>query len=171
MKKKKTANTKALIGIAANIRAASSKTKLSIEQIKAAKDAGCPAFHPSGRIDCDALIEYAAEHPGEVGIEDGTVNKHLEEALRVRVDRMTREVKLGILKKQLIDKGKARSGVQAAISLLFTELDRLFLAELPGSAKGKDEMGIKREAELKITELRTVLAAKFAAIGEGEDDN
>jgi hypothetical protein len=149
------------LGWAGNARAAASKTKLTLEQVKAAKDAGCPAFHPSGRIECDKLIEI-------VGL-DGKVDKRLEEALRIRVDRMTRELRFGVLKGRLIDKAIVRQGITAGVSTLFTELDRV-RGEAPGALKGNSEREIDIWFERQINHIRSNLTAKFAAIGEGESD-
>jgi hypothetical protein len=156
------------LGWAGNARAAASKTKLTLEQVKAAKDAGCPAFHPSGRIECDKLIEWVAANPEIVGL-DGKVDKRLEEALRIRVDRMTRELRFGVLKGRLIDKAIVRQGITAGVSTLFTELDRV-RGEAPGALKGNSEREIDIWFERQINHIRSNLTAKFAAIGEGESD-
>lgn len=89
------------IGTAMNAEAASSLTGFSSDQINAARDAGCRAFHPSGRIDCDELVNWMAVHPEVVDMH-GKVDKRVEETLRIRVDRLWREEKLKAVQKKNI---------------------------------------------------------------------
>ena len=92
MKKAKNA-TKSLepIGLAQNMKAAASRSKLPLAMVQAAKDAGAKAFHPSGRIDCDALIEFVATMPDKP---DDAPDYYLERAKDLRAARQLKEQKL-----------------------------------------------------------------------------
>ena len=66
---------------------------------------------------------------------------------------------------EVVNREQITGGIQTAMAILFSELDRLFTSELPASAKGLDEAGIAAKAKQKISELKVVLREKFAAIG------
>lgn len=80
---------------------AASKTGLEIEIVAAAKDAGCGAFRARGDVDCDALIAWLSEHP-EIATSAGVINRNLEEALKIRADRMLKEHKLEVARRGVI---------------------------------------------------------------------
>lgn len=85
---------KSSLGRAPNQAAASSKTGLSVDTIRAAKDAGCPAFRIRGDVDCDALVKWISKHPDSLHEDDNAPNKPLEEALKMRAERKLKEYKL-----------------------------------------------------------------------------
>src|ERR1043166_4699121 len=51
------------IGTAVSMKACAALTGLTFRAVQAAKDAGCPAIKQNGRVDCDALIKWLANHP------------------------------------------------------------------------------------------------------------
>lgn len=72
------------------------------EIVSAAKEAGCEAFRARGGVNCDVLLQWLSEHP-EVGAATGVINKVLEEALKIRADRQTKEHKLAEMKRRGTD--------------------------------------------------------------------
>jgi len=59
--------------------------------VKAAQDAGCSAFKNGGRIDCEMLLEFIAKNPKVAG---SSVNIRVEQALKMRAERMLKEQEL-----------------------------------------------------------------------------
>lgn len=98
------------LGIALNMEAAASRTELPRELVEAARNQGCTAFHQSGRIDCDALLDYVAAHPDLIPKKDPNAdapNILLEEARLKRVNRQIREEKLLEIRRKVITKSEA----------------------------------------------------------------
>jgi hypothetical protein len=114
------------LGVAMNASAAAARTGLSLAQIKAAKAGGCDAFKPNGRINCDELLDWMRLHPDVLEMH-GQLDKHVEEALRIRVDRLTREVRLAVLQKKFI----SRDEVGRRLLALGTEQKAILNDALP----------------------------------------
>jgi hypothetical protein len=94
------------IGIATTLAAAATITGLSATTIQACKAAGCRAFQANGRIDCDALIEFAATLPDTGDAPDYA----LERAKKMRADRMLKEQQFKERDKMLWPIEKVRLG-------------------------------------------------------------
>jgi phage terminase Nu1 subunit (DNA packaging protein) len=90
------------IGTAVSMKACAALTGLTFRAVQAAKDAGCPAIKQNGRVDCDALIKWLANHPQVLEGAGLQVNSDVEQALKIRADRMLREHKLAVLRGQYV---------------------------------------------------------------------
>ena len=88
--------------------AAASVCKVSLRIVQAAKDAGCSAIDPSGRVDCQALIDWIGCHPETVKSGAGADSLDMETVLKVRAERQTREFKLEVLKGKYIPRDSAK---------------------------------------------------------------
>jgi hypothetical protein len=90
------------LGIALNMDGAAARTNLGRDKVKLARDRGCTAFHASGRVDCDALLDFVANNAQLFATDDDKPNLDLEEALTARVNRKIREEKLLEIRKRVI---------------------------------------------------------------------
>jgi hypothetical protein len=75
------------LGIATTMKAAVSITGLPIEILKTLQANGSKAFKANGRVDCDMALEEASHLPQS----PSSANYHVEQALKMRADRMLRE--------------------------------------------------------------------------------
>lgn len=66
--------------------------------------------------------------------------------------------------RSVISKAEVSTGIKAGVALMFSELDRLFLNELPPALKGLDELAIKGRCAAAIGKLRDTLREKFAKL-------
>ena len=89
-----------LLGTAQNQKAAASICGLSQGIVTAARDAGCPAFSRRGTVDCDALMEWVATHKDDLSKDK--VDYGLEKALKMRVERETKEFQLQVKRGQFV---------------------------------------------------------------------
>ena len=67
-----------------------------------------------------------------------------------------------------ISKDEVSTGIKASVALMFSELDRLFLNELPPALKGLDELSIKARCNTAIGQLRQSLRERFGKMGGAE---
>jgi hypothetical protein len=100
------------LGIALNMDGAAARTKLDRDKVKTARDHGCQAFHPSGRVDCDALLDFVANNPQIFEASDKP-NLALEEALTARVNRKIREEKLLEIRKKVASRAELGQRLKA----------------------------------------------------------
>jgi hypothetical protein len=89
-------------GIAPSMAAASALSGITRRALQAAKRAGCPAFHASGRVHLDRLQEWLAENPEVLDAAGDALSKDTELALKTRADRMLREHKLAVLRGEYV---------------------------------------------------------------------
>lgn len=68
---------------------------------------------------------------------------------------------------ELIDRATISDGLARAIGIMFSELDRVFCAEVPARVKGRDEIGIRHICRTEIERLKESLKEKFAEMGKG----
>jgi hypothetical protein len=102
--KKTTPPTKKELGTVSNLSAAEARTRLTRSTIVRCRDAGCEAFKPNGRIDCDALLKFAETLPDLA--DDDAVDYGLERAKKMRAERNLKEVQVAKLRGTLIDREK-----------------------------------------------------------------
>jgi hypothetical protein len=89
--KKRTKKSTNKLGTATTLRACMVKTGLPLNAIKSAQAGACVAFKANGRIDCDELIEFIANHPPT---DTDAPDYFTERALSMRADRKLKEQKL-----------------------------------------------------------------------------
>jgi hypothetical protein len=125
--------------------------------LKKVKEAGCPAFKLGSRVSARDLLHWLlSANPKEANI-----NWHArwKKAVAER-----EEIRLAKDRAEVIDRSNAHRGIAAGVSVLFTELERHFLSELPPTLVGLDALAIRRVSEKKIEGLRETLRTKFAEI-------
>jgi hypothetical protein len=113
LKKERAKNSKKTLGVAPNMAAAAARTGLHPDVVKEAKGRGCTAFHQSGRVDCDALLEYVVSNPQLMDGTEDRPNRALEEALLIRTNRLLREEKLLDVRHKVIRKVEMAQRVRA----------------------------------------------------------
>lgn len=119
------------LGVAPNMAAAAARTGLHPDAVKEAKARGCTAFHQSGRVDCDALLEYAIANPKLLEQDDGKPNMQLEQALLIRTNRLIREQKLLDIRNKNITRAEMGQRLRA----LGLEQKAILEKELKGNPK------------------------------------
>lgn len=134
-----------------NMDAAVARTKLSRTLVEAARNAGCKAFHPSGRVDCVYLVEYVAEHPELAPKEsEESPNALIEDARLKRVNREIREEKLLEIRRKIIKKTEAGQRLYALGKRVRTIIE----TELKGRPKVIAKIcGLMRDAVEEWKEL------------------
>lgn len=137
--------------------ACAAATHIPLTTIKLAKRSGSDAFQRQ-RVDLARLLRWLFDPTRDKsGIDySAEFKKWQSKREKLRYDREAG---------RMIDKSEARSGAQTAMSAVFSEIDRLFLTELPPALKGRDEGAILAELKRKVSELRKELRRKFDAIG------
>ena len=103
------------IGLAVSLKSAACVTGLSYRAVQAAKAAGCRAIKPSGRVNCDALLEWLASHPEILEASGDKIDRDVEITLRVRADREIREHRLALLRGEYISTHQVEMDVAAMI--------------------------------------------------------
>ena len=131
----------------------SGQTGIPLPLIRKARREGCPAFLPGNRIDLGALLKWIFNDDGEAG----SINwsEKLDEFRAKR-----EEIKLKIDKELALDADETETAVKSATALLFGELDRLFITELPPALKGLDERAIRARCRGVIGALKAEVRTK-----------
>lgn len=122
-----------------------------------AKKKGCAAFK-SNRVYLEPLLRWLFAQ----GVDDSDVDwsKELrkEQALRERIKRKKDE-------QEVIAFSEVKADASEIMTLLFSELDRVFLNEQPATGKGLDEHGLRALNKKHVEALRDSLRVKLEAIG------
>jgi hypothetical protein len=129
------------------------QTGIPLPLIRKARREGCPAFIAGNRIDLGALLKWIFTDEDEAGAINWS--EKLDEFRAKR-----EEIKLAIDKELALDADETETAVKSATALLFAELDRLFITELPPALKGLDERAIRARCRGVIGELKTQVRAK-----------
>jgi hypothetical protein len=79
------------LGIAATLKAAASVCGISRRVVQAAKNQGCAATRSDGRVDCDGLVEWLAQHPETLAIAGQALSRDEEVVLKIRAERKIKE--------------------------------------------------------------------------------
>src|SRR5437867_9796580 len=90
------------LGVAVSMKAASAMTGLSAEVLTLAKASGCQAFKERGSVNLDELLEWVAANSSKMEGAGVIVERKSEELLRLRADRLTREFRLAVLRKEYV---------------------------------------------------------------------
>jgi len=94
--------TPRVLGMASNFKACAAQTGLPLQAVHAAKDNGCPAWKANGRIDCDVLVAWYAEHQDILEKFSKVPNIEVEKALLVRARRLDMEQRTAIRGEKLV---------------------------------------------------------------------
>ena len=137
------------LGIAPTMAAAASITGLAPEIVSAAKEAGCEAFRSRGDVNCDVLMQWLAEHP-EIAAETGVINKPLEEALKIRAERQTKEHKLAELKRKVIPIDEVKRTYTRSV---LAAKSKLLSSDKAIGMKAKLRLGITEDQLTKLSEI------------------
>lgn len=117
------------LGMASNYKAASVITGLPVAAIQAAKDSGCPAWKANGRIDCDALVTWMAEHQDVLAQFSDVPNIEVERALLVKARRLDLEQRTAQRGKTLVEiatvKREIGKMILSAKAQLMTNIDSI----------------------------------------------
>lgn len=98
--------------IAPTMQSAAGRLNLSLDVLKAAKDAGCDAFRERGSVDCDRLPKWLAEHPDILSGEPGGMpSKAIEQALLLRARRQREEHRLAVERREYVLAAEVRRGI------------------------------------------------------------
>src|SRR5690242_16848395 len=119
---KKPSHAQKGLKIAQSMAAAASELRLPVEVVQNAKNSGCGAFRDGGRIDCDALRAWLDADPTRYQLANGQIDKRVEDALRIRADRQTREFKLQVLKEQYLHVDDIRRDYTRAVYSMKSKL-------------------------------------------------
>lgn len=129
--------------------------------IRRAKAAGCDAFEAAGRVSLARLLPWLFKNrDGGEAVDYGQQLKEWQ----AKREKLKHDKDAG----RVLDRDEVRSGIRGAMALLFVELERAFLSELPPTLKGLQEGPIKERCAKAISGLRKTLRVKFAEIGKEE---
>ncbi len=69
---------------------------------------------------------------------------------------------------KVLDAAEVCTAIRSCVSVLFSELDKRFLNELPSSLKGKTEVQIRNDCAGVIEQLKDRLRSAFDKIAQGQ---
>ena len=130
-----------------------------ISVLKQAKSLGCPAFK-HGRVYFAEFLPWLFT----TMMTDSTVNWGEESK---KLDVLLKRVELAEKEKRVIDRGSVADGIAKAQSTLFSELDRVFVSELPARGKGMDEVKLQILSRSEIEKLKETLGSQLQKLTEG----
>lgn len=122
------------LGIAKNVKAASTMTGIPVDAIRAAKDAaaaidGKQVWRQNGNIDCDLLVTWMAEHQEILHQFSDVPNIEIEKALLVKARRLDMEQRTAIRGKHLVETHVVKRDVGKMIlvakGMLMTNIDSI----------------------------------------------
>src|SRR5262245_30914475 len=90
------------LGTANSMKSAAAICGISRRAVQAAKNAGCPAVKPSGRVNCDALLEWLAVHPETLSLAGQAISRDEEMVLKIRAERQLKQHALAVKRKEYI---------------------------------------------------------------------
>lgn len=122
-----------------------------------AKKQGCAAFDGSGRVRLLPLIRWIFSEEREEGSVDWGYKfeeyRAKREALKLRKE-----------EGESLDADEVRDVVARGVATLFTELERMFVNELPPALAGLDAVNIRIRAERATAEIKTAVREKVKTI-------
>ena len=98
------------------MKAAASVCGISLRACQAAKNGGCKAVATSGRVDCDALLEWLALHPEALAIAGQKLSRDEEQVLLIRAQRLLKENQLAIQSGRFVSAEQVERDTFAMIS-------------------------------------------------------
>lgn len=131
------------------------QTGIPLPLIKKARREGCTAFLPGNRLDLAVLLKWIFTDDGEASAINWS--EKLDEFRAKR-----EEIKLAKDKELALDADETETAVKSAVALLFSELERLFVTELPPALKGLDERAIRARCRLQIGAMKAEVRGKVA---------
>lgn len=99
------------LGIAPSLKAAASVCGISLRAVQAAKNEGCPAIQPSGRVNCDALMLWIQEHPEALALAGQALSKDEETVLKLRAERLLKEHSLACKRNEFVPVADAAKAI------------------------------------------------------------
>lgn len=145
---------------------ASRLTGISRQTLTSYRKDGCPAFRPNGEVDLLTLEVWLAEHGKEAGRIPTDLQRariRLLDAQSVRVEHQN-QLRAG----RMVDVEDVTHGLQRAMAIVFGDLERIFLSELPPALKGLDEAAIAQRCRREIDRLKDGLRTRFEALARKE---
>ena len=159
MKKAKTKPNPSPLPVFDSMAQCSGATGIPLSVIRNAKRSGCPGF-AWHRVELAALLRWMFR-------EDGTADQDWSAQL-VRWNAELAKLRLDRERALMVDRAEVITGLRSAMVVLFGEIDRRFLNELPPVLRGLGEVEIRAKASAAVEDLRTSLRARFDALGKGE---
>ena len=141
-------------------------TKISRTTLAAYKRDGCGAFKANGQVNLVELDVWTETNGKRTAKDSEEMRVERLRILRATACRLERENSERDGK--VVNRDAISQTAREIMSVLFSELDRIFLTELPPALKGLDEVGIRARAEYVIEQLKDSLREKFEAIGQGD---
>lgn len=129
-------------------------TGIPLPLLKQSKKSGCPAFKWN-RVDLAEFLKwcFSPERDGADGVDwSNELRKWMAKRQKIAYDKDARLV---------IDLNAARDDINLGISILFSELERVFGAELPAALKGQNEIAIRDRSIAEIERIKEVVRPKF----------
>ena len=137
------------------MRAASGATGFSLTTLRKFKNAGCPAFTTNGRVSLEKLVRWLADrHAGpDIGVDWPA---RLKKAQAER-----EEIRLAKDRGQVVTRAEVTACIAGGQSILYGELDREFINELPPILVGLDALTISRKCRESVERVRCASRDKF----------
>jgi len=153
MSKPKLKNT---LGTAPSLRSAASICGISLRAVQAAKNAGCKAVGPSGRVNCDQLVTWLGDHPEALAIAGQALSRDEEIILKIRAERRLKEHLLGVKKEEFVSGRQVEQDVfdmiQAAKAVLLSGPASL-APQVVGSSIPEAELILRKWLHQALTQL------------------
>lgn len=126
--------------------------------LKAAKAGGCSGFR-SNRVDLGPVLQWIFQQD-ESSVDWGDeFEKWRAKREKIKHDKDADQVR---------DIGEVKDGANRAMSIVFSQLDRIFCSELPPALKGLTEIEIRNRSQKEILALQELLRAEFRKLSQQE---
>lgn len=140
--------------------AAMARVPLSI--LKEAKKLGCPAFR-HGRVYFDEFLPWVF-----ATLLDDKATNWGEELKRAQA--MRERIKLAEDEGRVVDSNTINEGISKSVGVIFRELDRVFISELPSRGKGMDELGLRKLATTEIEKIKTSMRKNLEVLTNDKNE-
>jgi len=124
--------------------------------LKEAKRLGCPAFR-HGRIHFGEFIPWLFT----TMMTDSSVNWSEESK---KLDVLLKRVDLAEKEDRVVDRTTVAEGVAKSVGVIFSELDRVFISELPARGKGMNELSLRKLSTAEIEKIKTTMRQKLESL-------
>lgn len=138
------------------------QTGIPLALIRKARREGCEAFKAGNRIDLAVLLRWIFSDDDN----DASINwsEKLDEFRAKR-----EEIKLAKDRAEALDADQVFADVASGTALVFAELDRLFITELPPALRGMDETAIRARCRTVIGTLKLAVREKLVKLMPDDD--
>lgn len=140
------------LGVAPSLTAAANITQYPESVIATAREQGCEAFRANGDTDCDMLKEWLINHPEILEAAAKEVNYSIEEALKMRADRMLKEHKLAEAVRKVIP-----------VDEMKRTLTKNVIAAKSRLQSGEKVIAMKAKMRLNLTDEQVTLLVEMLA--------